>query len=163
MRRNPARSATSRKNGSGDVHRSWGDALTEPLKGNPTVKKIYSTKICGNQRIRYSARGGARRKVNGGGLRESKAITSCSGAVCRAAHASIALAGIFRQQRQLAGLAVKVLGVGQRFALDGDVRPDLRHFDVELQPLLQPRLGVGLDRLGRAFGLANAESMHSSG
>jgi NAD-dependent dihydropyrimidine dehydrogenase PreA subunit len=33
----------------------------------------------------------------------------------------------------------------------GDVRPALGHVGVQLQPALQARLGVGLDRLGRTY------------
>ena len=40
--------------------------------------------------------------------------------------------------------------------LAGDVGPFGRIVGVELEPLLEPALGVGQDRLGRAFGLAHA-------
>ena len=54
------------------------------------------------------------------------------------------------------GLSIPFLGVGRRFALDGDVGPVLRHVRIELQPLLQTRFGVGLDGLGGTFGFAHA-------
>ncbi len=57
---------------------------------------------------------------------------------------------------ELAFDAVELLGLGQLVLLLGDVRPDLRVFGVQRQPLLKPRLGVRLDRLGRALRLAHA-------
>src|SRR5512136_2288668 len=57
---------------------------------------------------------------------------------------------------KLAWLAVPFLGVGRRLALDGDVRPVLSHLGVELKPLLETFLGVGLDSLGGALRLAYA-------
>src|SRR5690242_13323434 len=47
---------------------------------------------------------------------------------------SVALAGIRRELLELARLAVPILGVGRRIALDGDVRPALGVLGVELEP-----------------------------
>ena len=52
--------------------------------------------------------------------------------------------------------AVPFLGIGRRIALFGDIGPRSRVFRVYFQPLVEPRLGIRLDRLGRAFGLADA-------
>jgi hypothetical protein len=52
--------------------------------------------------------------------------------------------------------AVPFLAVGRPFALYRDVRPCLGIFGIELEPLFQSRLGVGLDGFGRAFRLADA-------
>src|SRR5688500_4556452 len=49
-----------------------------------------------------------------------------------------------------------LVGVGRRFALAGDVGPFRRVSGVDLEHLLETGLGVGKDRLGRAFGLADA-------
>src|ERR1700738_1580153 len=57
---------------------------------------------------------------------------------------------------ELAFDALEILGVGGRVLLLGDVGPALGVFGVDLEPLLQPRLGVRLDGVRRAFGLANA-------
>src|SRR3546814_2381095 len=48
------------------------------------------------------------------------------------------------------------VGVGGRFLLDRDVRPLGAELRVHLEPLFEPALGVGQDRLGRAFGFADA-------
>src|SRR5215467_15677696 len=50
---------------------------------------------------------------------------------------------------------IPVLGVGRGIALDRDIGPGFGVFGVEFQPLFKSWLGVGLDRLGRAFGLAD--------
>src|SRR5712691_7372925 len=57
---------------------------------------------------------------------------------------------------ELAGHALPLLCVHRRRLLGRDVGPDFREFRVESQPLLKPWLGVRLDRLDRAFGLADA-------
>src|SRR4029453_5796878 len=49
------------------------------------------------------------------------------------------------------------LGIGRRFLLLRDIGPDLRKIGVELEEVLQPRLGVGLDRPDRAFRFAHAK------
>ena len=41
--------------------------------------------------------------------------------------------------------------------------PDIGKFGVQFEPFLQIRLRIRLDCLGRAFGFANPQSMHSSG
>src|SRR6202008_2880085 len=57
---------------------------------------------------------------------------------------------------ELAVLALMLVGVGGAVLLAGDVRPFGGVIGVHLQPLLEPALGVGKDRLGRAFRLADA-------
>src|SRR5205085_6048591 len=57
---------------------------------------------------------------------------------------------------ELAVLALMLVGVRGAVLLAGDVRPFGGVSGVHLQPLLQPVLGVGQDRLGRAFRLADA-------
>src|SRR6476660_5423030 len=48
------------------------------------------------------------------------------------------------------------LGVGWRFLLGRDIRPDLREICIDTQPLLGAGLGIRLDRIHRAFGFADA-------
>jgi len=48
------------------------------------------------------------------------------------------------------------LGVRRRFALHRNIGPLTGELLVQAQPLLKPRLRVGLDRVDRAFGLAHA-------
>ena len=48
-----------------------------------------------------------------------------------------------------------LLGVGRGVLFGRDVGPDLGEFRVDTQPLLDARLGIGLDRIDRAFRLAN--------
>src|SRR5436305_875434 len=54
-----------------------------------------------------------------------------------------------------AGLGREIFVVLARLALAGDVGPLRRESRVELEPLFEPALGIGQDRLGRAFGLAH--------
>src|SRR5215470_8857919 len=68
----------------------------------------------------------------------------------------VALAGVGGEFLLLVGLALPLLGVFRRLALDRDVGPLLGVLGVERQPFLQPRLGVGLDGVDRTFGLADA-------
>src|SRR5579864_3367866 len=57
---------------------------------------------------------------------------------------------------KLAFSAFELLGVSRRFLLLGNIRPGFRVFAVHFEPLFEPRLGVGLDRVGRALRLAHA-------
>ena len=57
---------------------------------------------------------------------------------------------------ELALDAVEFLGVGRRLLLFGNIGPGGRVFRVYIQPLVEAGLGIRLDRLGRAFGLAHA-------
>ena len=69
----------------------------------------------------------------------------------------VAFAGRFGEIfLELALDPIELLGVGGRVALDRDVWPGRRIFRVYFQPLIEVGLGVRLDRLGRAFGLADA-------
>src|SRR5436190_17940905 len=70
-------------------------------------------------------------------------------------HASIAGSRIWRNILQLVLYSLPILSIGRAVALDRDVRPSLGVFRIDSQPFLQPGLGVRLDRLGRAFGLAD--------
>src|SRR3546814_10793208 len=49
-----------------------------------------------------------------------------------------------------------LVGVGGAVLLGRDVRPFGAELGVQFQPLFQPALGVGQDRFGRAFRLADA-------
>src|SRR5204862_2737146 len=53
-------------------------------------------------------------------------------------------------------LSVPFLGVGGRIALHSDIGPDFGIFGIEPQPLFEPRHGIRLDRVHRAFGLTDA-------
>ncbi|VFU10856.1 protein of unknown function [Methylocella tundrae] len=69
----------------------------------------------------------------------------------------IALAGIGGEKLfEFARSSVERLGVRSLLALHCDVRPGLRHFCVQLNPLFDPLLGIRLDRFGGAFGFADA-------
>jgi hypothetical protein len=69
---------------------------------------------------------------------------------------SVALAGIWREiLLELAFFAVKLLGVGKRILLDGNIGPDGCIFRIDLQPLVETRFGIRLDRFCRTFGLAH--------
>jgi hypothetical protein len=50
---------------------------------------------------------------------------------------------------------IPILAVRRRVFLGGDVRPSLGVLGIDLQPLLQARLGVRFDGIGRAFRLAD--------
>jgi len=68
----------------------------------------------------------------------------------------VALAGLGREVLVELGLdALELLGVRRRILLGGDVRPFGSIFGVQLEPVLEARLGVGLDRVHRAFRLAD--------
>ena len=70
---------------------------------------------------------------------------------------SIAFAGLGREEfLELPSHAVELLGVCRRFLLGRDVGPFGGIFGVDLEPLFKARLGVGLDRVGRAFRLSDA-------
>jgi hypothetical protein len=73
----------------------------------------------------------------------------------RLLRSSITKAGVRRKQACLVRLALPLLGIWGRLTLDRDVWPDLSVFGVDLEPLLQPRLGVRLNRVNRAFRFAN--------
>ena len=70
---------------------------------------------------------------------------------------SIAGTGFFREiLLELSGLAIHLLGLRQRLLLDRDIRPDGGIFGVDLQPFVEARLGIRLDRLGGTFRFADA-------
>jgi hypothetical protein len=70
---------------------------------------------------------------------------------------SVACAGLFGKVLvELSGLAIHFLGPIHRVLLDGDVRPHAGILGIDLQPLVETRFRVRLDRLGRTFGFANA-------
>ena len=50
----------------------------------------------------------------------------------------------------------KIIGVGGRLALAGDIWPGGGQGAVELQPALHALLGIGQDGIGRALGFADA-------
>src|SRR5690606_22508578 len=90
------------------------------------------------------------------GRRPAPARTGAIRRLRRGAMRSVALAG-FRREIFLVFAFLALVGVGilGLFPLAGDVGPLSRKFGVQLQPLLQPVLGVGEDRLGGAFRLAD--------
>src|SRR3569623_2668040 len=71
---------------------------------------------------------------------------------------SVACTGFRREELVvLAGFALVFVGIGRRLVvLARDIGPLRREGVVEFEPLLQPALGVGQDRLGRALRLAHA-------
>ena len=56
---------------------------------------------------------------------------------------------------ELVGDVLPGLAVRRRLLLGRDIGPDFREIRVEFQELLQRRLGIGLDRVDRAFRLAD--------
>ena len=52
-------------------------------------------------------------------------------------------------------LPLPFLRVGRGRFFDHNIWPDFRVFRIQRQPFLKPRLGVGLDRIDRAFRLAD--------
>ena len=70
---------------------------------------------------------------------------------------SVAFAGLFREVGlEFSCHALKFLGVCRRVALDGNIWPFWRVFRIDFEPLFEAWLGIGLDRINRAFRLANA-------
>src|SRR3546814_18346379 len=70
---------------------------------------------------------------------------------------SVAVARIGREWGlELVFDALIFSGVGGGFLLDRDVRPFGAELAVHLEPFLEAALGVWQDRLGGAFGFANA-------
>jgi hypothetical protein len=64
---------------------------------------------------------------------------------------SVALAWIWREVLKLIRLPLPFFPVCGRIVLDRDLRPNLRIFCVEWQPLFQPRLGIRLNRIDWTF------------
>src|ERR1700748_1267966 len=54
---------------------------------------------------------------------------------------------------EFAFLTLEVLRVGRRFLFLGDIWPSFGILGIPLKPLFEPRLGVRLDGVGRAFRL----------
>ncbi len=50
----------------------------------------------------------------------------------------------------------EIIGIFGRFAACRYIRPFGAIFCIQLQPLFQPRFGIGQNRFGGAFGFANA-------
>src|SRR5690554_165057 len=57
---------------------------------------------------------------------------------------------------KLSGFAVTLFGFGQGVFLGNNNRPSFGIFAVELNPFIHVGFGVGADRIGRAFGFADA-------
>src|SRR6185503_5714515 len=74
-----------------------------------------------------------------------------------AANGSVALARVRGEIFvELALFALVLVGVGRAVLLARDVGPGGAEICVHLEPFLQPALGIGQDRLCRAFRLAHA-------
>src|SRR6266481_718788 len=73
----------------------------------------------------------------------------------RALSASITRAGIWREVLEFVRLPLPLLRIGRGRFFDHNIWPDFRVFRIQRQPLLKPRLGVRLDRVDRAFRLAD--------
>src|SRR4029077_389975 len=69
--------------------------------------------------------------------------------------ASITRAGICREVLEFVRLPLPLLRVGWGRFFDRNLWPDFRVFRIQRQPFLKPRLGVRLDRVNRAFRLAD--------
>src|SRR3989441_4630681 len=69
--------------------------------------------------------------------------------------ASITRAWIWREVLEFVRLPLPLLRVGRGRFFDCNIWPDFRVFRIQRQPFLKPRLGVGLDRVDRAFRLAD--------
>src|SRR4029077_7812606 len=75
--------------------------------------------------------------------------------LARALSASITRAGIWREVLEFVWLPLPLLRLGRGRFFDRNVWPDFRVFRIQRQPFLKPRLGVWLDRVDRALGLAH--------
>ena len=69
---------------------------------------------------------------------------------------AITPAWIRRKKLGLVGPALPLLGICRRLTFYGDVRPDLSISSIDLEPLFEAGLSVRLDRIDRAFRLADA-------
>src|SRR6266699_5381783 len=69
--------------------------------------------------------------------------------------ASITRSGIWREVLEFVRSPLPLLRVGRGRFFDRNIWPDFRVFRIQRQPFLKPRLGVGLDRVDRAFRLAD--------
>src|SRR6266516_5578927 len=69
--------------------------------------------------------------------------------------ASITCARVRRQQVGLVRPALPVLCIWRRLTFYGDVRPDQSIFGIDSEPFFESGLRVRLDRIDRAFRLAN--------
>jgi hypothetical protein len=69
--------------------------------------------------------------------------------------ASITNAWVRRKQMNFVRFTLPVLGISRGLTLYRDVRPDLSMLGIDLEPLFESRLSVRLDRINRAFGLAD--------
>ncbi len=107
---------------------------------------------------------GARDRLGDGTLDQSPPLgrgtlqTTAISAASMSLSCSVSLAGLRREIFVVfAFLALMLVGIGGSLVvLARDVGPLGREIGVELQPFFKPALGVGQDRLGRAFGLADA-------
>src|SRR3989441_1494769 len=69
--------------------------------------------------------------------------------------ASITRAWIWREVLEFVRLPLPLLRVRRGRFFDRNIWPDFRVFRIQRQPFLEPRLGVRLDRVDRAFRLAD--------
>src|SRR6266566_2957051 len=69
--------------------------------------------------------------------------------------ASITRAWIWREVLEFVRLPLPLLRVRRGRFFDRNIWPDFRVFRIQQQPFLKPRLGVRLDRVDRAFRLAD--------
>src|SRR5882724_10275744 len=69
--------------------------------------------------------------------------------------ASITRAWIWREVLEFVRLPLPLLRVRRGRFFDRNIWPDSCVFRIQQQPFLKPRLGVGLDRVDRAFRLAD--------
>src|SRR5882724_9231410 len=69
--------------------------------------------------------------------------------------ASITRAWIWREVLEFVRLPLPLLRVRRGRFFDRNIWPDFRVFRIQRQPFLKPRLGLGLDRVDRALGLAH--------
>src|SRR5882672_11487897 len=88
--------------------------------------------------------------------RGGPALVDASGPdIARTLSASITRAGIWREVLEFFRLPLPLLRVGRGHFFERNIWPDFRVFRIQRQPFLKPRLGVWLDRVDRAFGLAH--------
>jgi hypothetical protein len=98
-----------------------------------------------------------KRELIRGYWKEGKRLAEIAKAnvAARALFASITRAGIWREVWKFVRLPLPLLRVGRGRSFDRNIWPDFRVFRIQRQPFLKPRLGVGLDRVDRAFRLAD--------
>src|SRR5262249_21336222 len=96
-----------------------------------------------------------RKKVPPSGIDPVRGMSAPPYTTALGLSASITHARIWEEELELVRLPLPLLTVGWGRSVDRNIWRDFRVFRIQRQPLLKPRLGVGLDRVDRALRLAH--------